>query len=99
MFKRLDETEAPEVTFSFEGESISARATDSIAAALLTAGRNVFRKTPVSGTPRGPYCMMGVCFDCLISVNGDAPVQACMTPVREGVDVRGIVTIATETAP
>jgi predicted molibdopterin-dependent oxidoreductase YjgC len=42
----------------------------------------------VSGEPRAPYCMMGVCFECLVEVDGVPNVQACMTSVREGMTVR-----------
>ena len=40
--------------------------------------------------PRGPFCMMGVCFDCLVEIDGVPNVQGCMTPVREGMQVRAI---------
>jgi aerobic-type carbon monoxide dehydrogenase small subunit (CoxS/CutS family) len=59
-----------------------------LAAALLAAGVSVFRTTPVSSGPRAPYCMMGACFECLVEVDGRPAVQACMTEVRAGMDVR-----------
>ena len=54
-----------------------------LAAALLGAGIVTFRATPLSGAPRGPFCMMGACFDCLIEVEGITR-QACMMQVTEG---------------
>jgi len=54
-----------------------------LAAALLAVGIGVFRRTPVSGAPRGPFCMMGACFDCLVEIDGVLR-QACMLEVREG---------------
>ena len=45
------------------------------------------RTTPVSGAPRGPYCMMGACFECLVSVDGEPNQQACMVPARDGMRV------------
>lgn len=54
-----------------------------LAAALLAAGVDVFRATPISGAPRAPYCMMGACFDCLIEVSG-VTRQACMMQVQAG---------------
>lgn len=57
-----------------------------LAAALLTAGVSAFRKTPVSGSPRGPFCMMGACFDCLVKIDG-VTRQACMLRVRAGLDI------------
>ena len=88
MFRRLDSAPAETVRFSFEGREIEARADDSLAAALLAAGLFDLRDTPVSGTSRGPYCMMGICFDCLVEVDGLANRQACMTPVVSGMKVR-----------
>ena len=65
---------ATPVRIVFEGEEITAAAGQSLAAALLAAGVRHFRTTPVGGVPRGPYCMMGVCFDCLVVVDGLANV-------------------------
>ena len=79
---------APIVRFSFEGASIDAREGDSVAAALLAAGVDRFRTTPKQGQPRLPYCMMGVCFDCLLEIDGEANRQSCMIEVREGMKVR-----------
>ena len=42
----------------------------------------------VSGSPRAPYCMMGVCFDCLMEIDGVGNRQACLTPVADGMQVR-----------
>jgi D-hydroxyproline dehydrogenase subunit gamma len=75
------------VTFTFEGREIAAPAGSSVAAALLLAGIGSTRTTPVSGAPRAPYCMMGVCFDCLMVIDGDADRQACMIEVRPGMTV------------
>jgi hypothetical protein len=56
-------------------------------AALLAAGVDVCRTTPVSGAPRAPYCMMGVCFDCLVTVDGVGNRQGCLVRVAEGMRV------------
>jgi predicted molibdopterin-dependent oxidoreductase YjgC len=87
MFQRLDE-DGLTLRLEFEGRPVRARAGDSVAAALLAAGITMFRETPVSGAPRGPYCMMGVCFDCLVEIDGAGSRQACMTPVRDGMVIR-----------
>jgi hypothetical protein len=57
-----------------------------LAAALLVAGVTPFRQTPVSGAPRGPFCMMGACFDCLVEIDG-VTRQACMLAVTEGMEI------------
>ena len=75
------------LTLTFEGRNIPAREGDSVAAALLASGVLVTRNTPVLGTPRGPYCMMGACFECLAIIDGKENVQACMTTVRDGMHI------------
>jgi predicted molibdopterin-dependent oxidoreductase YjgC len=83
----LVRTGSADLTIWFQGTAIPARTGDSIAVALLAAGITTTRTTPVSSAPRGPYCMMGACFECLAVVDGRASVQTCMTPVREGMRV------------
>ncbi|HUH95173.1 MAG TPA: (2Fe-2S)-binding protein [Casimicrobiaceae bacterium] len=64
-----------------------ARAGDSVAAAMLAAGLLACRTTPVSGAERGPFCMMGVCFDCLVTIDGNPNRQACLVAVRAGMRI------------
>ncbi len=87
MFRRLDGDQSAVVRIEFEGAEIEARAGDSVAAALAVAGAWPTRTTPVSGAPRAPYCMMGVCFDCLMVIDGEPDRQACMVEVRDGMTV------------
>jgi predicted molibdopterin-dependent oxidoreductase YjgC len=87
MFRRL-EPNTSEIRFRFDGVEILARHGESVAAALLAAGIGTLRETPVSGAPRAPYCMMGVCFDCLVEIDGAGNRQACLTPARDGMVVR-----------
>ena len=77
-FLELDD--APRVQVTFDGAS------HDLPAALLAAGVSVFRNTPVSGAPRGPFCMMGACFDCLVDVDGVVR-QACMMEVTQGLKI------------
>ena len=88
MFKRL-RPDAPggEVTVFIDGKAFPARADDSVAAAMLAANADHCRTTPVSGAPRAPYCMMGVCFDCLVAIDGVGNRQACLIRVSEGMRV------------
>ncbi len=87
-FRRLREPGPARLRLSFEGRAIDAAPGDSVAAALLAAGVGATRETPVSGAPRAPFCMMGACFECLVEIDGEENVQACMTPVRDGMTVR-----------
>ncbi len=90
LFRRLasDHGDAAQVTVELDGVPLSVPGGCSIAAALLAAGITRFRSTPVSGSPRAPYCMMGVCFDCLLEVDGGPNRQACLIEVREGMKLR-----------
>lgn len=88
MFHRLpDLADATAVTLTVDSEVITARPTDTVAAALLAAGHAACRETAASNTPRGPYCLMGVCFDCLVTIDGVGSRQACLVRVREGMQV------------
>lgn len=84
------------VSFTFDGKSLSAMPEMSVAAALLAGGVLSFRDTPVSGTARGPFCLMGACYDCLVVIDGEI-VQACMTPVQEGLIVNRVPTANADT--
>jgi predicted molibdopterin-dependent oxidoreductase YjgC len=90
MFKRLapeDGTQNRAVDIVVNGRTIAAQEGDSVAAALLAAGELHFRMSPTADKPRGPYCLMGVCFECLVTIDGRANRQACMTAVRPGMTV------------
>jgi D-hydroxyproline dehydrogenase subunit gamma len=78
---------AGNLTIYFEGRALTAHDGDSIAAALLANNIVVTRTTTLSGAARGPYCMMGACFECVAKVDGRTGVQTCMTPVREGMHI------------
>ncbi len=80
-------TGSGEVTLWFEGRDLKAREQDTVAAALLRHGIHATRATARSGMARGPYCMMGACFECLAVVDGRANVQTCLIPVRDGMRV------------
>jgi predicted molibdopterin-dependent oxidoreductase YjgC len=82
LFHDLSE-DAPRVRVTLNGQVLSLAEGGNLAAALLGAGITTFRATPVSGAPRGPFCMMGACFDCLVEVEG-ATRQACMMQVTDG---------------
>jgi D-hydroxyproline dehydrogenase subunit gamma len=86
MFKRLADA-GTAVALTVDGKPVRARSGDTVAAALLSAGIEHCRTTPVTGAPRAPYCLMGVCFDCLVTIDGVGSRQACLVPVQEGMKV------------
>lgn len=75
------------ITITIDGATTSVPSGETLAAALLHSGHLDCRTTAVSTQPRGPFCMMGVCFECLVIVDGQPNQQACMTSVREGMRV------------
>jgi D-hydroxyproline dehydrogenase subunit gamma len=87
MFNRTVDVSAPKVTVTVDGSELEAREGEMVAAAMLAAGILQFRTTPVSGAPRGPLCMMGVCFECLVTIDGIGSRQACLVPVRPGMKI------------
>lgn len=87
MFRTLDQQTGDTLTVHVDGRPIAAAADESVAAVLLRQAALWSRTTPVSGARRAPYCMMGVCFDCLAVVDGVSSVQTCLTPVREGMRI------------
>lgn len=89
MFRTITAAAArPAIELHVDGRTIEAHAGDTLAIALLSAGVTAFRQTPVSGEPRAPLCLMGVCFDCLVEVDGRQNVQSCMVEARSGMQVR-----------
>jgi predicted molibdopterin-dependent oxidoreductase YjgC len=88
LMHRISRQGAPQVRIEFEGEEMLARAGDTVAAALLAGSHWSFRTTPISGSRRGPFCMMGACFECLVEIDGVANRQACMVPVRDGMRIK-----------
>jgi len=76
------------MTIHFDGQPIAALEGETIAAALSAAGIVAFRRT-ASGAPRGLYCGMGACFDCIVSVDGRIGLRACLTKVAGGMRITG----------
>jgi len=75
------------VTITVDGRAIEARRGQTLGAALLANGVRVLRRTRREGRPRGLYCAMGICYDCVVTVNGRPGTRACMTPVEPGMQV------------
>lgn len=88
MFRQLDGAAIDSVRVVLDGEQLVVPAGISVAAALLLAGLTSVRTTPVTGSPRGPFCMMGVCFDCLMQIDGQPNQRACLSTVREGMQLQ-----------
>jgi predicted molibdopterin-dependent oxidoreductase YjgC len=84
MFKSESKKDMVEV--SLDGRSVSLTAGVSVAAALLEAGEIISRISPTSAKPCSPHCLMGVCFECMMEIDG-IQRQACMTQVAPGMSI------------
>lgn len=85
MFREIG-PQTDRVTVRFGSTELSLPRGENLAGALLVAGVMPFRHTPLSGAPRGPFCMMGACYDCLVEIDG-VNRQACMLQVTEGLQI------------
>ena len=86
-FNRLEINSNTWVTLYIEDQAIQVPAGDTVAAAILSAGLLPSRTTSISSSQRAPYCLMGVCFECLVTIDGKENSQACMTQVQDGMRV------------
>jgi|SRR5580700_4459677 hypothetical protein len=88
MFRPRPDGPAATIAVEVEGRTVRVPAGASAAAAVLLAGLPSIRETPVTGSGRAPYCMMGICFDCLAEINGVPNRQSCMIAARPGMRIR-----------
>jgi len=88
MFHVPPEPAAKAVEIEIDGAAVAVPEGWSVAAALLAQSAGPTRQSPVGGAPRAPYCMMGVCYECLVEIDGVPNRQACMTVVAAGMRVR-----------
>lgn len=84
-----------EIEFLVDGNPVRAFEGESVAAALLAVGKRALRTTSRKGEPRGAYCTMGVCFDCIMTIDGRPNVRACQTKVRAGMRVESQLGLGT----
>lgn len=76
------------IEFTFDGEKIDAITGQSVAAALLAANQRTLRKTRFNNNDRGVFCGIGVCFDCLVVIDGITNQRACLIEARPGMKVK-----------
>ena len=78
-----------DVALGWNGTEVRCRAGETVAVALLCAGRLDVRRSPRAGSARGAFCMMGVCQECLVRIDGVLR-QACLMPVEDGMRVESV---------
>ena len=76
------------VVIRVDGSEVEAYEGEPIAAALVAAGIKVFRTTRKRNEPRRIFCAIGRCTDCVMTVDGQPNVRTCVTPVRDGMEIR-----------
>jgi hypothetical protein len=87
--RRIEEgvTRGAPFHLTVDGAAVDAYPGETIATALLAAGRRTARRTAQGGAPRGVFCAIGVCHDCRMIVDGEANVRTCLVPARAGMVV------------
>ena len=89
MYTQRTVLSSEKVRIEFEGKALQVPAGISVAAAVLGhADDHHCRNTPFSGEKRAPYCLIGVCHECLMEIDGRPYQQACMITVEEGMKIR-----------
>ena len=88
MFTRIRKSERPVVSIYFDDIKIEAVEGETVATALLVSGYLQTRFSPRHNAARGPYCMVGVCQDCLVEIDSVPNVQACLAEVKNGMQIR-----------
>lgn len=75
------------ITFYFDGNEMQANMGESVAAALISNNERITRTSRINGQPRGIFCGIGICFDCLIVIDGVNNQRACLIQVSQGMHV------------
>jgi predicted molibdopterin-dependent oxidoreductase YjgC len=88
MFQRLDTDIQPRrVRVYLDGREVEALEGETVASVLLVHGDGPYRRTALSHDARAPFCMMGVCFECLVRIDGTYNRQGCMVSVKPGMRI------------
>jgi len=89
MFRKLSNAGGPigGLTVFIDNQPVEAEEGETVAGVLLRLSNPIARTTPVNGSPRAPFCMMGVCFECLAIVDGMASTQTCLVTVKDGMRI------------
>ncbi len=69
---------------TFNGRTIPFEPSQTVAAALLAAGIRTWRTTRRESAPRGLFCGIGACYDCLVAINNSPPQRACLAEAGNG---------------
>lgn len=89
MFRSLAKSrpDAVPVELSINGQLVRVTPGSTVWAAMALADQRITRQAPLTEQPRSAYCAMGVCFECMVEVDGLPNRQACLTEVQPGMQV------------
>jgi predicted molibdopterin-dependent oxidoreductase YjgC len=87
MFKQISGDQEETVNIILNGQPLQVQSGITVAAIALSQNQKFTRTTPISGSKRGPFCMMGVCYECLMVIDGKANQRACATYVQSGMTI------------
>lgn len=87
MFRKISPPSTPPLTLTIDGKSVTAERGETVASVMMRQANPSCRHTPVHGSSRAPFCMMGVCFDCLVVVDGRPNQQGCLVRVMPGMRI------------
>jgi D-hydroxyproline dehydrogenase subunit gamma len=91
MFRKISPSGTPPLTLTIDGQPVTAERGETVASVLMRQSEPACRNTPVHGSPRAPFCMMGVCFDCMAIVDGVSSTQTCLVTVDQGMCVERLL--------
>lgn len=78
----------PSVIIDIDGDQVACHEGDTVAAVVMLHGSQPYRRSILSSSERAPFCMMGICFECLIEINGVPNQQGCLRRVERGMRIR-----------
>lgn len=87
MFRRLDNSSPGLIEITLDDVAVQVPAGISVAAAMFYLDALPGRRTKLSAAPRAPFCMMGICFECVIEIDGQGSQRACQREVSPGMRV------------
>jgi succinate dehydrogenase/fumarate reductase-like Fe-S protein len=87
MFNLIEDNPVLDVEISIDNQAYLVPSNMTVAAAALFVGLDSVRETPVSGAKKAPFCMMGVCYECLMTIDGEANQRGCQVVVRPGMAI------------
>jgi hypothetical protein len=90
----MSEPTDQQITLTFDGRVLPAAVGDTVGAALTRAGVRAWRTTRRKGRPRGLFCGIGICYDCLLTVDDSPDQRACLVPAVDGMVLSSIPAVA-----